>query len=328
MLPGFRFLVAAIVFSISLTIFGMGAAALLRAAHEQFASNSSWRSTQASGFTTFLPPADPAPVLAVLRVEPIPAPPPTVLVEVPAAESQGTTTAAIAEQAEASPVADATAVPTPSLPADTVDTAKLSMLPRTAAAADDRIENVRPDRSTAEATAAAVDKATDKPSMDTTSEPAAPAAPPVSSDVAVAPVRATPPAPQVLASADPMLTTAPPPPPAPMPTVAALDPIAAKLAALAEQPLHQDRHVASEHRASVKVASVQLRRSILKKRQAREKQIAARRAKQRRIAQRARSAQQAAAAQQQQQAFPDPFAQQPFGQPQAVGQQAAGPRTR
>ena len=45
MLPGFRFLFAAIMLSMSLLVFGLGAAALLRAAHESFASNSSWRAT-------------------------------------------------------------------------------------------------------------------------------------------------------------------------------------------------------------------------------------------------------------------------------------------
>jgi hypothetical protein len=43
MLPGFRFLFAAIMLSMSLLVFGLGAAALLRAAHESFASDSSWR---------------------------------------------------------------------------------------------------------------------------------------------------------------------------------------------------------------------------------------------------------------------------------------------
>ena len=37
MLPGFRFLLAAIVLSMSILIFGLGAAALLRAAHEEVA---------------------------------------------------------------------------------------------------------------------------------------------------------------------------------------------------------------------------------------------------------------------------------------------------
>ena len=68
MLPGFRFLVAAIVFSLSILIFGLGAAALLRAAHEQFASNATWHATAPTGFTTFLP--QPDPILAVLRIEP------------------------------------------------------------------------------------------------------------------------------------------------------------------------------------------------------------------------------------------------------------------
>src|SRR6202166_2681536 len=68
MLPGFRFLFAAIVLSMSILVFGLGAAALLRAAHEEFASNPSWHA---------LPEAMVAqqgeatrPVLAMLRVEP------------------------------------------------------------------------------------------------------------------------------------------------------------------------------------------------------------------------------------------------------------------
>ena len=38
MLPGFRFLFAATMLSMSLLVFGLGAAALLRAAHEEFTS--------------------------------------------------------------------------------------------------------------------------------------------------------------------------------------------------------------------------------------------------------------------------------------------------
>jgi hypothetical protein len=38
MLPGIRFLLAAILLSMSILIFGLGAAALLRAAHEEVAS--------------------------------------------------------------------------------------------------------------------------------------------------------------------------------------------------------------------------------------------------------------------------------------------------
>jgi hypothetical protein len=69
MLPGFRFLFAAIMLSMSLLVFGLGAAALLRAAHESFASNSSWRGAPE---VTFSQRNDATlPVLATLRVEPL-----------------------------------------------------------------------------------------------------------------------------------------------------------------------------------------------------------------------------------------------------------------
>jgi hypothetical protein len=67
MLPGFRFLFAATMLSMSLLIFGLGAAALLRAAHESFASNSSWRAAPEFPFAQR---PDTTPVLATLRVEP------------------------------------------------------------------------------------------------------------------------------------------------------------------------------------------------------------------------------------------------------------------
>ncbi|MDU1694615.1 MAG: hypothetical protein E6848_34110, partial [Bradyrhizobium sp.] len=303
MLPGFRFLVAAIVCSISLTIFGMGAAALLRAAHEQFASNSSWHATQASGFTTFLPPAEPAPVLAVLRVDPLPPQPqtpPATVTDTPATAvlpAEQPSVPPAAETVEVTTTAESPALPTPSLPAETVDTTAATVLPKTLTTPVDRIESAAPDRGMADdaaRTVAAVEKLADKPRLDTTPQ----AAPAVPTDAVAAPTSS----PQVLASADPAITT--PAVPAPAPATPADDPIAAKLAALGEQPTRQERPAAGEHRASVKVASVQLRRSIMKKRQAREKQMAARRAKQRRIAERARAARQAAAQQAQ---FPDPF---------------------
>jgi hypothetical protein len=67
MLPGFRFLLAAIVLSMSMLIFGLGAAALLRAAHEEFASIPSRR---APPETVFAQQSDARPTLAILRVEP------------------------------------------------------------------------------------------------------------------------------------------------------------------------------------------------------------------------------------------------------------------
>jgi hypothetical protein len=68
MLPGFRFLFAAIALSVSILVFGLGAAALLRAAHEEFASIPSWH---AAPETTFVTAGDTgSPVLAMLRAEP------------------------------------------------------------------------------------------------------------------------------------------------------------------------------------------------------------------------------------------------------------------
>ena len=67
MLPGFRFLFAATMLSMSLLIFGLGAAALLRAAHESFASNSSWH---AAPEVTFAQRGDAMlPMLATLSVD-------------------------------------------------------------------------------------------------------------------------------------------------------------------------------------------------------------------------------------------------------------------
>ena len=68
MLPGFRFLFAAIVLSMSVLVFGLGAAALLRATHEQFASIPSRRLLPEPVFTRRDEP--PVPTLALLRVEP------------------------------------------------------------------------------------------------------------------------------------------------------------------------------------------------------------------------------------------------------------------
>jgi hypothetical protein len=67
MLPGFRFLFAAIVLSMSILVFGLGAAALLRAAHEEFASTPAWRPAPE---TTFAQKTDATPpVLAMLRID-------------------------------------------------------------------------------------------------------------------------------------------------------------------------------------------------------------------------------------------------------------------
>src|SRR5262245_35960654 len=69
MLPDFRFLFAAIILCVSILVFGLGAAALLRAAHEEFASKPSWRGAPEATFTQQI---DTRPVLAFVRLEPRP----------------------------------------------------------------------------------------------------------------------------------------------------------------------------------------------------------------------------------------------------------------
>jgi hypothetical protein len=67
MLPGFRFLFAAIVLSMSILVFGLGATALLRTAHEEFSNTPSW---QPAAETRFAQQNDAAtPVLSMLRVD-------------------------------------------------------------------------------------------------------------------------------------------------------------------------------------------------------------------------------------------------------------------
>jgi hypothetical protein len=73
MLPSFRFLFAAIVLSMSILVFGLGAAALLRVAHEEFASIPWWHATPETVFAQQS--ETPNPVLAMLRVEAAPAEP-------------------------------------------------------------------------------------------------------------------------------------------------------------------------------------------------------------------------------------------------------------
>ena len=71
MLPGFRFIVMTLMLATSVLIFGLGAAALLRATHEQFASmplRSPEQHTPATFAERFNPPG--SPTLSMLRVDP------------------------------------------------------------------------------------------------------------------------------------------------------------------------------------------------------------------------------------------------------------------
>jgi hypothetical protein len=97
MLPGFRFLAATITLTLAIVVFGLGAAALLRATHENFTQASSLRPAPEPVFKRA--PEGPAPTLAMLRVEvpsvspttTTPAAPSTVVMVDPAIPSQATT---------------------------------------------------------------------------------------------------------------------------------------------------------------------------------------------------------------------------------------------
>ena len=84
MLPGFKILIATIVLSVSVLIFGLGAAALLRSAHDEFVSIPSWRAAQQPMMAPALDsrrldtasldssrPDTTRPTLSLLRAEPI-----------------------------------------------------------------------------------------------------------------------------------------------------------------------------------------------------------------------------------------------------------------
>ena len=112
MLPGFRFLFAAVMLSMSLLVFGLGAAALLRAAHESFASNPSWRGSPEVAFAQR--PDTTLAMLATLRVEPA-AERPLAVEPAPPAIAEPVTSDQVAalQPAEASAVEDTKPVDTP-----------------------------------------------------------------------------------------------------------------------------------------------------------------------------------------------------------------------
>lgn len=71
MLPGFRFLFAAVLLTVSLVVFGLGAAALLRSAHQEFATIPTRYAPPQTVFAQ--QPVEAPPTLAMLRVEaPVP----------------------------------------------------------------------------------------------------------------------------------------------------------------------------------------------------------------------------------------------------------------
>jgi hypothetical protein len=175
MLPGFRFLLAAIVLSMSILIFGLGAAALLRAAHEEVASVPTRRVMPEPVFAQQVEP--PAPTLALLRVEP-----------------------AAPEKAQDTPPA-ATPLPEPALeaaPVPKVEAENLAALKLDDVASGD---TARPELAAALEVAVKPETATTElPAVPPAAEPAAATETKIAAiDVAPSPLAEAPPAPETIA---------------------------------------------------------------------------------------------------------------------------------
>ena len=313
MLPGFRFLFAAIVLSMSVLVFGLGATAVLRAAHEQFAESGSWRPAPEASVAQQSEIAKP--VLALLRVDPQAAEPKTADAPVATARAQG------AEIASPPPEPDTTAAQDTTPPPETGNTALAATEPATTGAAKLELRaEVMPDAPKAnderqpavvaaisasqeparpEAPAAQPAAAVEVPApADTNTRAAAPSPPAAPAPTAAPrispPPEANEPAELSAAGAAPAAPEAAPPT-APEPsTLAAADPATARIATLGGPPVTIEEPAQSK--------------SVLDQSEARMKEWEKERARRRRLAaQRARLAQQAAQAAQR--------AAYPFGQP-------------
>jgi hypothetical protein len=205
MLPGFRFLFAAIVLSMSILVFGLGATALLRAAHEEFASTPAWH---AGPETVFAPQAETTePVLAMLRVAPPPAEekaPDRLATAVEPAEQPATSAMPAEPEATVKP-AEPEAGVTPAAPEATTTPAEPE---QTAALPEDssQPETVEPEmpvempvaesppRQEAAPAQAEIPATADEPEMTTSAAAAEDVSAPASQAVPAAPEQASPPA--------------------------------------------------------------------------------------------------------------------------------------
>ena len=120
MLPGFRFLFAAVLLCLSLLVFGFGATALLRSAREEFASLPVRRVAPQTVFAA-QPLPEPAPTLSMLRVEAPEIRPAALTADLPTLPQDTPAPASLEPEQQASLSLAAPAVelpsPAPSLPA-------------------------------------------------------------------------------------------------------------------------------------------------------------------------------------------------------------------
>ncbi|MTV16296.1 MULTISPECIES: hypothetical protein [Bradyrhizobium] len=209
MLPGLRFLFAAIVLATSLLVFGLGAAALFRAAHEEFASIPALRAPPEPQFAQQ---PDAPPVLAMVRVDPpaadkvttdIPAAPPPE----PAA-SEPTAPAEVTPAAEPEKVAAATADdPVPPAPPKPEAQAATTPAPAADTAAQTPTADPLPASEPTPAAAEAAPAATEA-KVAAVADPPAPSEPavPPPAPAMAAPEPAPPPSPEANAAATKIAT--------------------------------------------------------------------------------------------------------------------------
>ncbi|MCP1842096.1 hypothetical protein ACVIHI_004985 [Bradyrhizobium sp. USDA 4524] len=213
MLPGLRFLFAAIVLATSLLVFGLGAAALFRAAHEEFASIPARRAPPPE--PQFAQQPETPPVLAMVRVDPPAAD--KVTTDTPAAPSEPAASEQPAAPAEiAAPAAEpekvaAVTADDPVPPAPPKPEAQATETPAPAQSADTAAQTPTADPSAASeptpaaaeaapaATEAKVAAVADPPG------PSEPALPPPAPAMA-APEPAPPPSPEAIAAATKIAT--------------------------------------------------------------------------------------------------------------------------
>jgi len=127
MLPGLRFLFSAVVLTMSMLVFGLGAAALLRASHDRFVTTSKIRSAPPPMYAQHGDPATPA--LTMLRVD-APASAPT------AAIDAAITIATAGPEPREPPPSSAEPTPAALPPVDTTDAKSSALSAAPAAEAD------------------------------------------------------------------------------------------------------------------------------------------------------------------------------------------------
>ena len=259
MLPGFRFLFAAIILSMSILVFGLGAAALLRTAHEEFAANPTWRAAPEPVFAQQSETSKAT--IAMLRVNPpLPEPKPALTTTAFAPIEPASS---VSPQADKAPAPDSPA-PTeakPEIRADIKQDGSTDTPPAQAAAAAQPAE-AAPSQAPAD-TAAIKVATTEAPAPAETSE-----APPATTGVTTPAATNDTAAPAKTETAMADASETPPGAPAtPLQATTASDPIAEKIASVGDTTVKGDEPDAAkaakaEQRARLRAERARARRRL------------------------------------------------------------------